>query len=331
MRNLESHRAAENSNWKNTCQFKKQKQTVNFNGLKKTHVKFSSFPPPSPPLLPPKGGSYPQVGVEIFNLLSPSTFSTPPPPTVAPILKIRNLRKPENLERRTQVYRRHTGKCLSGKWGHRRHGEENQKQKSRPAVLSKIPIFDALEQSSRVAPMSPYRREIRFSMLILFGIAEGKCDLPTVCVFFGATFDHHFGTFWTPPKNVRDAEGLKIETIFLIKKHLFFASVFKANPEWYGVFAEAPLEFPEALVWSIFLIIPESTPRWGQLERDGVQQNFKILSPIFLNNFDDSPTLRHFFSSVRPLWLFTVPSIKKCFQEKNGRTFDNCLRTEFCK
>ena len=130
MRNLESHRAAENSNWKNTCQFKKQKQTVNFNGLKKTHVKFSSFPPPSPPLLPPKGGSYPQVGVEIFNLLSPSTFSTPPPPTVAPILKIRNLRKPENLERRTQVYRRHTGKCLSGKWSHRRHGEENQKQKS---------------------------------------------------------------------------------------------------------------------------------------------------------------------------------------------------------
>ena len=169
-----------------------------------------------------------------------------------PILKIRNLRKPENLERRTQVYRRHTGKCLSGKWGHRRHGEENQKQKSRPAVLSKIPIFDALEQSPRVAPMSQYRRGIRFPMLILFGIAEGKCDLPTVCVFFGATFDHHFGTFWTPPTNVRDAEGLKIETIFLIKKPPFFASVFKANPEWYGVFAEAPLEFPEALVWGIF-------------------------------------------------------------------------------
>ena len=81
-------------------------------------------------------------------------------------------------------------------------------------VPSRNPIFDALAPSSRAAPISPYRRDFRCSQLFFTGSAESTCDLTSLCVFLGATFDNHFGGFSNGQKNVRTVECVKKNRVF---------------------------------------------------------------------------------------------------------------------
>ena len=105
-------------------------------------------------------------------------------------------------------------------------------------VPSRNPIFDALAPSSRAAPISPYRRDFRCSQLFFTGSAESTCDLTSLCVFLGATFDHHFGGFGDGQKNVRTVECVKKRPRFSLTKTVFFASNFEAIPESNPIFGD---------------------------------------------------------------------------------------------
>ena len=70
------------------------------------------------------------------------------------------------------------------------------------------------------------------------GNAESTCDLVSVCVFFGATFDHHFGGFGNAQKNVRTVEGVKKRSRFSLTKPVFFAFNFEAFPECNPIFGD---------------------------------------------------------------------------------------------
>ena len=63
------------------------------------------------------------------------------------------------------------------------------------------------------------------------GNAESTCDLASLCVFFGATFDHHFGGFGNARKNVRTVEGVKKRPRFSLTKTVFYVSNFEATPD----------------------------------------------------------------------------------------------------
>ena len=70
------------------------------------------------------------------------------------------------------------------------------------------------------------------------GNAESTCDLASLCVFFGATFDHHFGGFGNAPKNVRTVKGVKKIPFFSLTKTVVFAFNFEALPECNPIFGD---------------------------------------------------------------------------------------------
>ena len=111
-------------------------------------------------------------------------------------------------------------------------------KKTISTVSSRNPIFNALPPSSRAAPLSPYRRDFRRSQLCFIGSAESTCDLTSLCVLLGATFDHHFRGFGDGQKNVRAVECVKKRPRFSSTKTVFFASNFEAIPESNPIFGD---------------------------------------------------------------------------------------------
>ena len=57
-------------------------------------------------------------------------------------------------------------------------------------------------------------------------------------VYFGATFDHHFGGFGNAQKNICTVEGVKKRPRFSLAKTVFFAFNFEAFPECNPIFRD---------------------------------------------------------------------------------------------
>ena len=87
------------------------------------------------------------------------------------------------------------------------------------------------------------------------------CDLASLCVFFGATFDHHFGGFGDGQKNVRTVECVKKRPRFSLTKTVFFASNFEAIPESNPIFGDVRQETFMAARLKPNLRMAESTLR----------------------------------------------------------------------
>ena len=108
------------------------------------------------------------------------------------------------------------------------------------------------------------------------GNAESACDLAALCVFFGATFDHHFGVFGDAQKNVRTVEGVKKRPRFSLTKTVFFAFNFEAFPECNPIFGDLRQETFMAARLKPNLRMAESTLRKAGSTADAAQQNFQF-------------------------------------------------------
>ena len=93
------------------------------------------------------------------------------------------------------------------------------------------------------------------------GNAESTCDLASLCVFFGATFDHHVGGFGNAQKNVRTVEGVKKRPRFSLTKTVFVAFNFEAFPECNPIFGDLRQETFMAARLKPNLRMAESTLR----------------------------------------------------------------------
>ena len=91
--------------------------------------------------------------------------------------------------------------------------------------------------------------------------AESTCNLASVCVFIGATFDHQFGGFGNAQKNVRTVEGVKKRPRFSLTKTVFFAFNFEAFPECNPIFGDPRQETFMAARLKPNLRMAESTLR----------------------------------------------------------------------
>ena len=97
--------------------------------------------------------------------------------------------------------------------------------------------------------------------IFFIGSAESTCDLTSLCVFLGATFDHHFGGFVDGQKNVRTVECVKKRPRFSLTKTVFFASNFEAIPESNPIFGDPRQETFMAARLKPNLRMAESTLR----------------------------------------------------------------------
>ena len=85
--------------------------------------------------------------------------------------------------------------------------------------------------------------------------------MASVCVFFGATFDHHFWDFGNASKNVRTVEGVEKRPRFSLTKTVFFASNFEAIPKSNPIFGDPRQETFMAARLKPNLRMAESTLR----------------------------------------------------------------------
>ena len=111
-------------------------------------------------------------------------------------------------------------------------------------VLSRNPIFDALAHSSRAALISPYRREVSFSIRFFFELPKVYAIHHLSMYFFGP-FLVIILAFLHPSKKRPYRRGrVNIDDTLRSKKNLFFSFVFEATPEYNQVLQKTALVIP---------------------------------------------------------------------------------------